>query len=269
MITIRPFTETDLKRLGGLQPEGWVSVEPSFQFFMQQTFCFPYVAERHGEIIGTANGIQNGRSAWLSHIIVAKSCRRQGIGSMLTEFIMNEMRNKGNKRILLVASAMGEKLYPKFGFRTVGYYNFYQGNFNVFHPKSPKIRSAMFKDLNPIIKLDKKMSGEDRSAILKLHIKNAYVYEDSFPRRILGFYMPTFGEGLIVAKNNDAGIHLFNLRLSTSPERIVVPQENNVVNEYILSLGYTSSATAPRMVWGKNVNWRPRMMFGRVGGWFG
>ncbi len=269
MMTIRPFTEKDLSHLHTLQPEGWVPIEPSFTFFLSQPFCFPFVAVKDGQIVGTANGIQNGRSAWISHIIVAPGSRRRGIGAQLTHFILDELSRRGNKTILLVASEMGEKLYPRFGFRTVGHYLFYRGESPDTQTLSPYIRVAQLGDEQTILALDKKMSGEDRSALLKLHLRGAYVYECSFPRRLCGFYMPTLGEGLVVARDNDAGIELFKKRLFTHPERIVVPKDNVVVNEYLAALGFAHISTAPRMVLGKNVRWRPRFMFSRVGGWYG
>jgi ribosomal protein S18 acetylase RimI-like enzyme len=269
MIHIRPLENRDFAQLDKVQPQGWVAIEPSFQFFLQQPFCFPFVAEKDGQVIGTANGIDNGRSAWISHIIVAPDFQSRGFGAQLTQFILHELKNRGHKTILLVASELGEKLYPRFGFETVGFYNFYRGREIEIDCQSPQIRSAMYNDLNEILALDKRMSGEDRSKILKLHIRGAYVYECSLPRRMCGFYLPTLGEGLVVAADNDAGIALFQKRLSTHPERIVVPQDNVVVNEYLLALGFECHAKAPRMVLGKNVKWRPRLMFSRVGGWYG
>lgn len=269
MITIRPLEKNDINQLERLQPDGWVSVVPSFEFFLKQPFCFPFVAELDGEIIGTANGIQNGRTAWMSHVIVSKDRQRRGIGAQLTEFIVRELHKRGHKTILLVASEMGAKLYPRFGFETVGYYNFYRGSHWTTNEKSSFIRSAMYKDVKDILALDRRMSGEDRSQMIKLHVKGGYVYECPFPRRICGYYLPTLGEGLVVAADNDAGVALFEKRLATHPDRIVVPQDNMVVNEYLVSLGFEHHTTAPRMVLGRDVKWRPRMMFSRVGGWYG
>ncbi len=244
-------------------------IEPSFQFFLQQPFCFPFVAEQHGQIIGTANGIENGRSAWISHIIVAPELQRRGIGAQLAHFMLNQLQDRGNRTILLVASELGEKLYPRFGFETVGAYNFYHGRRSEPIETSAAIRAAMFKDTQEILALDKRMSGEHRADMIRLHIKGGYVYECSFPRRICGYYLPTLGEGLVVAADNDAGVALFQKRLAVHPERVVVPRDNIVVNEYLVSLGFEHQTTAPRMVLGKNVKWRPRMMFSRVGGWYG
>ena len=186
-LRIRPCTEHDIAQFAPLQPEGWQPIEPMFRFFRYQPFCFPHIAELDGKIVATSNGIQNEKSAWLSHIIVAPGYRRMGIGTQVTDSILKYMQGRANKSILLIATEFGEHLYPKLGFIKVGLYNFYTGDNHLSH----------------------------------------------------------------------------------APDKIVVPQANRVVNEYLRSLGYEFLSSAPRMALQKDVRWKPRMLFSRVGGWYG
>lgn len=220
-----------------------------------------------GHIVGSANAIQNGSTAWLSHIIVAAPFRGQGIGRKLTEFILYMMLKRGNRTILLIATAMGEKIYTKIGFRSTGSYDFYAGTLSSL-AVSADIREATTNDLKGILSLDKKMSGEERSAMIRLHLKNALLFRRAFGR-IEGFYLPGLGEGMIVASRPQAGIQLLSLHLSHKPAKIVVPSENSVARDYLISLGFKKFKAAARMCYGDEVKWRPTMLFNRIGGWYG
>lgn len=266
---IRPLSLKHLDRLQALQPEYWVPIEGMFRFFFEQSFCFPYVLLRDGQVVGTANGIQNKKSAWLSHIIVAPAYQGQGLGRALTEFILHDMLRRNNRTVSLVATEMGRPVYAKIGFRTAGHYNFYHGESPAFQANDKFIRQAMHKDMKAICKLDKKMAGEDRSNMLKLHLKNGLVFERAYPRRIQGFYLPTLGEGLVVAANNHAGITLLKGHLAHAPDKIVVPAENVIVNEFLTSMGLQKFDTASRMIYGKTIKQKANMLFNRVGGWYG
>jgi hypothetical protein len=96
-------------------------------------------------------------------------------------------------------------------------------------------------------------------------INTAFVY---FNNKVEGFYMPDFGDGLIVAINPEAGIELMKMRNRTK-NIAVLPVDNNVALEFLFQNNFKHYRTAKRMTLGEELNWCPEMIFNRVSGQVG
>jgi GNAT superfamily N-acetyltransferase len=64
---------------------------------------------------------------------VADAWQSKGIGSALLEYVIHEARNRGIRRIILwggvqSGNAQAVRLYQKFGFRTLGFFEYYGEN---------------------------------------------------------------------------------------------------------------------------------------------
>ncbi|HEX5171113.1 MAG TPA: hypothetical protein VFW11_18180, partial [Cyclobacteriaceae bacterium] len=80
-----------------------------------------------------------------------------------------------------------------------------------------------------------------------------------------GFFMPTLGEGLIVATTKIAGELLLNLKHVTS-NIATVPMENKVAVEFLVANGFVEFRKAIRMWYGKKLTWHADKLYGRIGG---
>jgi hypothetical protein len=218
-------------------------------------------------IVGVANGILNEHTGWLAHIIVAEDCRHKGIGYLLTNHIIDYLNEKGCRSLLLIATAMGEGLYRKFGFETVGEYIFFKGkrlNDN-FSPMN--IREFNEGDLKTILELDKFVTGENRSQMLQQYLSNAWVFAtDSLIR---GFFLKDFGEGTIIAADDEAGIALLSFKHHLNDGKSVLPNDNKSGIEYLTANGFNCFSRASRMALGEKVAWKPECVFSRAGGFYG
>lgn len=266
-IIIRKCNLSDIESIRYLQPKGWDDIAFYFKFYCNHEFCYPIVAEYDDRIVGVANGTLNEQTGWLAHIIVAEDWRNNGIGYRLTNHIINYLYDKGCKSLLLIATEMGEGLYRKFGFETVGEYIFFQGKKLDDNFSPINIREIKQSDLNAILNLDKSVTGENRCQMLRQFLSNARVY--STDSAIRGFFLKEFGEGTIIAADDEAGIALLMLKHHLTDSKSVLPDGNRSGIECLKKKNINNFLRAPRMSLGEKVAWKPEGIFSRAGGFYG
>ena len=69
--------------------------------------------------------------------------------------------------------------------------------------------------------------------------------------QLKGFYLPHLGDGLIIAKNHEAGFELLKLKWATNSELIILPQGNEEVIEFAENQGFKPFRYAARMILGR------------------
>ena len=267
MIQIREFKIKDIESIRYLQPEGWRDITFYFSFYFKHDFCYPIIALNGNQIIGIANATVNGATGWLAHIIVAEKYRHRGIGYSLTEYVVDYLKKQGCKTQLLIATKMGEGVYRKLGFETVSEYLFFNEGSIKSEIEDKNIRNFWDSDLKTLLKLDCKISGENREKMLTQFLSNALVY--AADSRIIGFLLQEFGEGMIIADNIEAGIALLKFKHSQQKCKTVIPVENKKGAEFLLSFGFKIIDRAPRMALGEKITWKPELIFSRAGGFYG
>ncbi len=267
MIKIRKFEKPDLSKISYLQPDGWEDITFFFKFFEEVDFCFPVVAEIDNKIAGLANCLLNKGTGWISHIIVSDKFRNQGLGYKLTKHVMNILSEYNCTSQLLIATKMGENLYKKLGFKESTQYNFYVGK-QLNYSINENIRLLNNSDYIEILKLDLNISGELRENMIQQFIFNGYVYEENKSGKILGYFLPDLGDGVVLASNNNAGIELLKLKHTLNKCKTVLPEVNHVGNRFFVQNGFELYNQAYRMVYGEEVDWKPQFAFCRIGGFY-
>ena len=260
---IQSFVRDDLKHIPVLQPEGWPDITPSIDFYTKSSICFPLKLLVDDEIAGIGTAIIHHKVAWLAHIIVRPDFRRKGIGRSITEALVNRPEVKQCETIYLVATELGAPVYEKVGFQTETEYLYFKD----VKINDDSITCAMIHPYESDLKgqladLDKLSSTEDRLSQLEPHLENGYVY---LPGKVEGFYLPGFGDGLIIANNPPAGLALVNLHLQ-SKEKIAFPKDNKVVTTYLYERGFREFSRGKRMRIGKKRNVRFENIYNRIGG---
>lgn len=268
-LIIRECELEDVPFVEKLQPEGWENIAFYFRFYCQQTFCYPIVAVAENQIIGVANGTVNGKTGWVAHIIVSQEHRQKGIGRQLTQYIINYLSDQGCKTQILISTSMGEKLYKSLGFNISSYYCFYDGPMLSIQTQNKNIKPAQEADFKLIFELDKQISGENRKFMIEKLSSKGWVYFDKNEKDILGYYLPEVGEGLICAKNEETGVELLKFKHSQKGGRAVLPVENESGKYFLEENGYKLVNKAPRMILGKDVTWKPNLIFSRIWGFYG
>jgi len=262
-VKIEQFTSSDIRLLPPLQPEGWLPLGPYYEFYVNAPFCHPIKYTIDGCMAGIGCAIRHRTTGWLAHIIVAPEYRRQGIGTLITKWLMNFLIGEWQfKTLHLAATPMGAPIYRQLGFRRMSDYVFMRNG--RLKDETPTEIVPFSSDLrDAALALDAAASFEDRSQLLEPHwaegrfIKNNGVLE--------GYYLPTLGEGYIVATRPEVGLALMRLKHRNGGVA-VVPEENREAMRYLIENGYSEYRRGTRMIYGEPLPWRPEMIYGRIGG---
>lgn len=266
---IRPIKENDIPHLKHLQPEGWSDILFYFRFYVKEDFCCPILLEHGGQIAGIANGLFIGKTGWLAHIIVAEEHYRKGFGRALTEYLINFIYGQGVKTQILIATAMGAKLYPKLGFRQTASYNFYKSA-QIENPHvNENIRALVEADYPALFELDKNISAEERKPVLEKFGLNGWGIFEENSNILKGYYLPDIGEGTILAADDNSGLELLKLKHTQKKCRTVIPNENTSGNEFLVNNGFEKYSECARMILGDDHDWKPEKVFSRIGGFYG
>ena len=262
-------TYDDIESIRDLQPEGWSDITEAFKYYIAYEFCQPIKVVTDDKIIGVGTSIMFENTGWLAHIIVHKDYRNKGIGYKIVEKLLNHLLSKSIPSVLLIATELGEPVYKKAGFRVISDYIFLRSD-------QPWRENSTSKNIMPfsenyyadIIKLDKRISGENRESLIEKHLDNSLMYLDN--EGLTGFYLPNLGEGLIIADNSLAGIELMKAKYSKKADKAVIPSENQIGLDFLKKNGFVLSETkGKRMILGKDIDWKPECIFSRIGGNFG
>ncbi|OGU59000.1 MAG: hypothetical protein A2V66_16395 [Ignavibacteria bacterium RBG_13_36_8] len=265
-ITIRDLLYSEVELIRYLQPKGWSDITFYFRMYTRCAFCYPIAAVQNSRIIGVATGIKNKDTGWVAHVIVSPNHYRHGIGQMLTEHVVKNLDSLGCKTQLLIATQMGEKLYEKLGFRTSGTYKFFKPKQIQVKKVSKNIRQLKYDERDEILALDEKISGEFRKHMLEMFLKNGWIYIDPDTNKIKGYFLQELGEGSIIATDEQGGTELLEFKHHLGPMKTTIPDKNKTAEKFLLNNGFEEYQTAPRMVLGKEVDWKPECVYSRIGG---
>ena len=261
---IQTLEHKDIVLLTDLQPTGWPDIIPIFDFYTKASFSFPIKVTIDNKIIGIGTTIIHNDIAWLAHIIVHPNKRNKGIGQLITQTLVDSLQSKNCDTIYLIATDLGAPVYKKIGFEIETEYLFFKDikiDTNQLVSENIIPITDHFKEQIAII--DRQVSGEDRMFHIQQHLTRGYVYRQD--KVIEGYYLPTFGEGLILANSTSAGLELMKMRLRTK-EIAVFPADNYSAKEYLEQNNYKEFKTSKRMRLGTKKKWQPANIYNRIGG---
>jgi hypothetical protein len=165
--------------------------------------------------------------------------------------------------VYLIATELGAPVYEKVGFATETEYLYFKD----VKMEAGSRASAFIDQYNSdfkqkVAELDKTNSSEDRFFHLEPYLENAYVYSSG---AIEGFYLPNFGDGLIIASNSTAGIELLQFHLRWN-NKVAFPKDNLAATNYLYERGFKEFSTGRRMRIGKKRQVQLQNIYNRIGG---
>lgn len=261
-----PVLYDDLDAITLLTPPDWANMGQVFAKYLQNAWTKTIKLEVGGKIAGVGASIQMENSAWLAHIVVDSQFRRQGIGSRIVDALCKELEESGIRTISLLATDLGEPVYLRSGFRTVGSYEFLTLP-EAFEEVNCLVRPFAEEDLHAVLDLDLDYSGEHRGWHLKPHLSSTILAFEA--DELKGYYAPGWGEGHIVAKSPSAAISLLSIR---SQEKLTfcIPTENEAVRQMLLDKGAKSEEKyIVRMERGEALQWKAGWCCARIAGKLG
>jgi len=260
-------TSSDLDEIKNLQPQDWPDIIPEFKFYIQSSFCSPIKTKINNRIVGIGASIVFENTSWIAHIIVDSDYRNKGIGAQIVNELLDALKRDSVATCSLIATELGKPVYLKAGFRIVSEYLFFQREKQWIEcPVSENVILYEEKYRAMIYELDHKISGEKRELLLTDYLSNSLVYVEN--NKVLGYYMPDLKEGLIYADTNEAGLELMKLKYS-KVDKAVLPSDNIAGVAFLQQNGFVETRKGTRMILGKDLDWNPGKMFGRIGGNFG
>ena len=219
-------------------------------------------------MVAVGNIIFNHDTTWLSQIIVHPSQRNRGLGTILTQALIDRIDSSKYKSVLLDATFLGYPVYRKIGFELVSEYQHLVGPNNGSNSvaNSSCIKLYEQKYLGQILALDKIATGESREMKLVEEMAGAVLWVDK--EMVEAAYFPRLGKGLIIGRNTDAGIELMKHRMHTQ-QSAMFPVENEMAAHFLLENHWTESRRSRRMILGKKPDWKPGFIFNVISGAFG
>jgi GNAT superfamily N-acetyltransferase len=270
---LRPMRPSDVEpAAAAILADEWGDRRPWFSFALGSPACHVVVADDgDGGVVGTGVATVNGPVGWIGTIWVAPAHRGRGLGGALTQWTIDAAESLGCRTLVLVATDRGRPLYERMGFEVQTWYRTMEvpglpaeGSRSV----DPRIRMYEPADLDTIVALDRRATGEDRRDVI-----TALASTDG--TRILdggaapeGYVIRApWGGGATVAPSvSDALAILQARRLASGPEKRVrcgILLENTAGAQALEADGWTEAWRAPRLIRGEPLDWRPEQIWGQ------
>jgi GNAT superfamily N-acetyltransferase len=290
-LSIREMTLDDVPAAVAIMDAGgWHGRGHFWEWALTVPTIDAYVGLLDGHVVATGMGTNNGPIGWVGSIFVDASLRRHGYGRAITEAVCDRLESRGCETLALIASDLGRPVYREMGFRVDGWYQIWEA------PTLPSpdpvgraggsddavVRPASRDDVAAIAALDRKATGEDRTAVLAALIDRTWVLPTAAGGggEIRGFLAQERAESgtVIASKPGDAALLLRHLRavghgrvervraaVPRPPDGEVRPEARQLLGE----AGWTPAFETPRMLRGPSPVWDPTLIWGILGFSFG
>jgi GNAT superfamily N-acetyltransferase len=259
---VENFIQNDLSALPQLQPDGWPDILPHYVFYLDAGFCLPVKIELSNVLVAVGTAIMHNKTAWLGHIIVHPKHRKNGLGSMITQKLIALLHARNYETIFLIATKLGEPVYSKLGFEKETEYVSYSKQENTFSTNED-LTPFEIRFKNELMDLDYLTTGELRDQLILPHLPNGKVIIEN--NTLTGFYLPTLGEGVIIASTPLAGKKMIKHKLPAT-NKIALPVDNVAGTDFLLQHGFTEGFRGAKMRLGKKIPCKPENIYGRIGG---
>ena len=262
-----PLVHSDFPYLKEFEPPNWGDLVPRFKYHIESNFCDPVKLTVDGKMVAIGTIIYHKDSAWLASIIVHPHHRSRGYGTKITQQLIDLIDTRKFTTIYLDATDLGYPVYIKLGFEPEATYAHLRCEENITGLQlSGSVITYQEKYRQQLLQLDKNISCEDREDTITENLATAQVYINN--NVVEGFYLPSLGNGLIIAKNDIAGIELVKCRLENNYYAIL-PSVNEPAINFLLQNGLGQFRISRRMFMGKKREWKGNCMYNRISGQLG
>ena len=269
--TIRPMLPSDVDVASdAILRASWGDRRTWFEFATSQPQCLPVVAEIDGRLVGTGVGTANGPVGWVGTIWVDPDHRGAGLGRALTQAIIDGLEAAGCRTLVLVATDQGLPLYERMGFRLQTRYRILEaaGLDPALGAPDKAIREFAPVDLPAIVDLDRAATGEDREHAIRRFASPSTARVLDVEGVLGGFVIRApWGGGATVATEARDAIRILDARRRASGPggrvRVGLVEENVTGLAALEAAGLTPIWSAPRLLRGDPVDWRPDWIWGQ------
>jgi N-acetylglutamate synthase-like GNAT family acetyltransferase len=266
-MTLEPITINDFPYLAEFEPPGWGDLIPRFSYAISSSAYHPFKLEEHGITVAIGTVIYHADSAWLASIIVHPDHRNKGYGKKITQAMIDGIDTRRYTTIYLDATDLGFPVYKKLGFIHEADYVHFKSENNVSGLQlSASIIPYRDDMLSQLLRIDKNVSCEDRKENLLDHLQDAVVFFHD--GKVTGYYLPSFGNGVVIAENSIAGVELLKYRLENNYYAIF-PSKNRSAIDLLQQTRLKQFRVSRRMFLGVKRNWQAENIYNRISGQLG
>lgn len=264
MYKIKPMSVEDLDFAVQITDSmNWGMIREDFEFIMhlEPEGCFTLFS--NSERISIATTISFGKVGWFGNLIVNKSHRRKGAGSLLVNHSIKYLTSKDVTTIGLYAYMDKIPFYQKLGFK-------YDSDFTVLSGKgfsSPvmaDLREAKENETKTIIEFDKSCFGASRKKVLEPIISdsNNLCYTFFEDGKLAGYASAKVYDGIadlgpLVCKRSRSNIAITLLtaildKLEGSEISLCIPEKESEILSFLTKSGFKENFRVARMFYGPN-----------------
>jgi GNAT superfamily N-acetyltransferase len=274
---IRRMDPADIDAVAQMMASGgWTERRPFLEWVYANPGIEALVGELNGRIVATGQGAVNGPVGWVGSIFTAPALRGRGFGRAMTEAACERLSAAGCRTLALIASDLGRPIYEKLGFRIDAWYEVWEAGPVYRPPEAPTgtvLRRMSPADLDRVVLLDRRATGEDRRGLLGALSDRGWLLEPHGDGELLGFLIqmaPDSG-ALIAPDPGDAGSLLALLRSLSGglPARAAIVGSNRAGVGTLERAGFSPRFQTPRMLLGPSIDWNPDLIWGLLGFAFG
>ena len=273
-MTIEPYTLDDIEfDLAELEPADWDAMAARLRWHLSTPYAVA-LKSVFGEALvsGLGLAIAHTGSGWIGDRLMHPRFRGAELEGELVSALVKELEAQGATTQSVLAEEASIPVLEAQGFVPEGHYVTYGGG-QCEVPTLDEVELCEPHHSLGILRLDKLASGEDRRTLISEHFYASRIFVKKAPSfgggpasagKVQGNYMVLLGEGLIVAENTFTGEELLRWHLPHVQE-ITLPEANTAAIEFLQDRKYTEQRKVLRMVRGPKLNWRPEMLWGRIG----
>jgi ribosomal protein S18 acetylase RimI-like enzyme len=236
-----------------------------------------FVAEDDGRIIGTGVASAHGHAGWVGVIYVDPAFRGGGLGRRITRTVIDHLEANGVRSMVLIASPMGRPVYEREGFTVLDR----QVRFTIDGlspadtPPDPRLRPFAPRDLAAVLGLDREVTGEDRSGVLRELVEPvSTTVALGTDGGVRGFLVraPWRG-GAVIAPDPDDALRLLERRRHSTgvsgKAGAGVLASNEAGRARLRAAGWEEELGGVRMIRGETLDWNPDGIWGQLNGALG
>lgn len=200
-----------------------------------------------------------GTTCWVGYLGTAPNWRREGVGTKILRFLMNDARTRGYRTIELFATPMGRPIYDREGFLPTNLASLYYVTSRKSNP--PPDVYSVGELPRWAVQLDKQAYGGDRSALFQyITAEGGSIY--LVDNQGFCFVDKDGSAGPMVAKNQVTALKLSQKIVSAGGAKFLLPSyvPDQLANS--LSLEPIKGRTCLGMVYGEERRCRNDLIYG-------
>ena len=244
---------------------GWNQTIVDWERFLRLEPGGCFLAELHGDVVGSVTTCRFGSVAWIGMMLVARKHRGKGIGRALFSKALAWLDARKATSIRLDATPLGKPLYEKFGFRSQFELERVGGKIGSINcgveNKRYTVDAIRSHELDDIASLDQAACNTIRKSLLseliEIDIAGNLIREAGKP---VAFTLCREGSGALqigpsVAISPEAGKISLQHTMSSleGQEAFIDTPIDHASSRFVKSLGLTPFRTLTRMCYGDNV----------------